>query len=189
MCGSRRRAGGSRSPDSPGWRAEARGYAALARRVRDARAGAVYLAGLASNHGPRLLADLRRTLSSHVPIIRPDGFAAPGYLIEGAGAAAEGFVFTIATLPSNKLPPAGHRFATEFDRRFGAFPCCVAMQSAQAMYLLLDAIAASDGSRADVTRHVLRSGIHTSIAHWSQSSLARGLAPLPRSASTVIRSS
>jgi ABC-type branched-subunit amino acid transport system substrate-binding protein len=141
------------------WRASARNYEALARRVRRAHADAVYLAGLAASHGGRLIADLRRELGAQYPIIAPDGFANPGYLIERAGSAAEGVVFTIATLPSDKLAPTGRRFAKDFERRFGAAPCCFAVQAAQATEILLDAIAASDGSRAAVTRNVLRTQV------------------------------
>jgi branched-chain amino acid transport system substrate-binding protein len=141
------------------WRPSARSYRALARRVRRARADAVYLAGLAANHGARLIADLRRELGASYPIIAPDGFANPGYLIERAGSAAEGVVFTIATLPSDKLAPTGRRFAADFERRFGAAPCCFAVQAAQATEILLDAIAASDGSRTAVTRNVLRTRV------------------------------
>jgi branched-chain amino acid transport system substrate-binding protein len=141
------------------WRASAHDYDALARRVRRADADAVYMAGLVDNHGPQLIVDLRRALGADVPFLGPDGFAAPGYLVEQAGSAAEGFVFTIATLPTDKLPPTGRRFATDFERRFGAFPCCFAVQNAQAMEILLDAIAASDGSRAAVTRNVFRTQV------------------------------
>jgi branched-chain amino acid transport system substrate-binding protein len=141
------------------WRPSARDYQALAQRVRRAHADVVYLAGIATNHGARLIVDLRRELGARYPIIAPDGFANPGYLIERAGSAAEGVVFTIATLPSNKLAPTGRRFATDFERRFGAAPCCFAVQAAQAAEILLDAIAASDGSRTAVTRNVLRARV------------------------------
>jgi branched-chain amino acid transport system substrate-binding protein len=142
-----------------GWRASAPGYQALAERVRSAHADAVYLAGLATSHGARLIVDLRRALGAQLPIVAPDGFAAPGYLIERAGSAAEGVVFTIATLPSDKLAATGRRFATDFERRFGAAPCCYAVQTAQAAEILLDAIAASDGSRTAVTGNVLRTHV------------------------------
>jgi branched-chain amino acid transport system substrate-binding protein len=141
------------------WRPSAHNYHALAGRVRRAHADAVYLAGLLDSNGPRLIVDLRSALGARLPILGPDGFSDPGYLIEHAGTAAEGFVYTTATLPGRTLPPAGQRFAIEFKRRFGNLPCCIAVPSAQAMDILLDAIAASDGSRAAVTRNVLHAKV------------------------------
>jgi branched-chain amino acid transport system substrate-binding protein len=144
---------------SAAWHASAHDYRALTGRVRRAHADAVYLAGLLDSNGPRLIVDLRRALGAHIPLLGPDGFSDPRYLTEHAGSAAEDFMFTIATLPSDKLPPAGRRFATEFERRFGALPCCISVATAQAMEIFLDAIAASDGSRAAVTRNVLHAHV------------------------------
>jgi branched-chain amino acid transport system substrate-binding protein len=148
---------------STAWRASAHDYRALGRRVRRAHADAVYLAGFVDNNGGRLVIDLRRALGPHVQLLGPDGFSDPRYLTAHAGSAAEDFVFTIATLPSHKLPPAGRRFATEFEQHFGALPCCISVQTAQAMEIFLDAIAASDGSRAEVTRNVLHAHVNDGL--------------------------
>jgi hypothetical protein len=43
--------------------------------------------------------------------------------VEGSGEAAEGFVWTIAVLPTEELPPEGREFAAEFEKRFGTGPC------------------------------------------------------------------
>jgi branched-chain amino acid transport system substrate-binding protein len=134
------------------WSPTARSYSSQSEQVRSVGADAAYLAGYASGNSPRLIADLRRALGEDALIFGPDGFAAPEVLVREIGAAADHFVFTIATLPTRALPPGGRRFAKEFESRFGAAPCCFAVQSAQAMEVLLDAIAASDGTRAGVTR-------------------------------------
>jgi branched-chain amino acid transport system substrate-binding protein len=142
------------------WRADARGYAHQAEQVRQARADAVYLAGYGFSNGPRLIVDLRRRVGTKLLILAPDGFAAPGYLVAHAGAAADGVAFTIATVPATALPTGGRRFADDFERRFGAAPCCFAVHTAQATDVVLDAIAGSDGSRAQVTRNVLRTSVN-----------------------------
>jgi branched-chain amino acid transport system substrate-binding protein len=139
------------------WRPTAHDYTAEAEQVR--RADAAYLSGYASGNSPRLIADLRRALGSDLLILGPDGFAAPDVLVREVGAAADRFVFTIATLPARALPPGGRRFAAEFEARFGAAPCCFAVQAAQSMEVLLDAIAASNGTRAGVTRAVLETNV------------------------------
>jgi branched-chain amino acid transport system substrate-binding protein len=143
------------------WDRRARDYKRLAQRVRRARADAVYVAGYAiADNGARLIKDLRATLGPDVPILAPDGFNEPAALVEGAGAASEGVVITIAAIPTQKLPPAGLRFAREFQRRFGALPCCYSMYTAQATRAVLDAIAASDGSRAGVLRGLFHTRVH-----------------------------
>jgi ABC-type branched-subunit amino acid transport system substrate-binding protein len=143
------------------WDRRARDYTGLAERVRRAGADGVYLAGYAiADNGARLIRDLRGRLRPRVPILAPDGFNEPAALVEGAGARAEGVVITLSAIPTQKLPPAGLRFAREFEQRFGALPCCYSVYAAQATHALLDAIAASDGSRAGVLRNLLRTRVH-----------------------------
>jgi ABC-type branched-subunit amino acid transport system substrate-binding protein len=105
---------------SAAWHANEHGYRGVAERARRAHADAVYLAGFIDSNSGRLIKDLRRALRSHTQLLGPDGFSDPPSLKQHAGSAAEDFVFTIATLPVDKLPPAGRRFAAEFERRFGA---------------------------------------------------------------------
>jgi branched-chain amino acid transport system substrate-binding protein len=143
------------------WDRRARDYTRLAERVRRAGADGVYLAGYAiADNGARLIRDLRGRLRPRVPILAPDGFNEPAALVEGAGARAEGVVITLSAIPTQKLPPAGLRFAREFEQRFGALPCCYSVYAAQATHALLDAIAASDGSRAGVVRNLFRTRVH-----------------------------
>jgi branched-chain amino acid transport system substrate-binding protein len=142
------------------WNRRARDYKRLADRVRRSGADGVYLGGLAvADNGGRLIKDLRAVLGPGAPILAPDGFNEPAALVEAAGLAVEGVVVTIAAIPTPKLPPAGARFAREFERRFGALPCCYSVYAAQATHVLLDAIADSDGSRAGVLRNLFRTRV------------------------------
>jgi branched-chain amino acid transport system substrate-binding protein len=137
------------------WSAYASGYHALAERIRRTGADAVYLAGYLENEGVRLIRDLRAVLGPEVALIAPDGFASPALIVEGAGPAAEGLTITIAALPGNELPEAGRAFVDRFEERYMARPRSFSLYTAQAADVLLDAIAGSDGTRADVTRRVL----------------------------------
>jgi branched-chain amino acid transport system substrate-binding protein len=142
------------------WDRRARDYARIAKRVDRAGADTVYLAGYAiADKGARLIKDLRERLGRDFTILSPDGFNEPAALVEGAGASAEGVVITLAAIPTQKLPPAGRRFAREFEQRFGALPCCYSMYTAQAAHALLDAIAASDGTRSGVLRNLFRTRV------------------------------
>lgn len=132
------------------WNPKSSDYRALAQRVRRARADAVYLGGYVSSNGPRLVKDLRDALGPEAELVGPDGFNQPAPIVEGAGAGAEGFSPTIAVLPNDRLPAAGREFAADFVERFSARPCCFSVHFAQAAQMTLDAIADSDGSRAQV---------------------------------------
>jgi branched-chain amino acid transport system substrate-binding protein len=135
------------------WDPKAPEFRALAERIRRAGTDTVYVGGFPFDNGPRLVKELRETLGSEAQIIAPDAWNNLA-VVEGAGAAAEGFSPTIAVLPNNKLPPAGREFAAEFENRFGARPCCFSVHTAQATEMMLDAIADSDGSRAEVLENL-----------------------------------
>lgn len=146
---------GPRVVGTASWDPEARHYRALAERIRATGADAVYLGGYVSSNGVRLIEDLRRALGPAALIVGPDGFATPEFIVEGAGPAAEGFAWTIATLPTDELPPPGRDLAASFEARFSSRPCCFAVQAAQTASMILDAIEGSGGSRSRVTETLL----------------------------------
>jgi branched-chain amino acid transport system substrate-binding protein len=137
------------------WDTYASGYRALGELIRRTGADAVYLGGYLENNGVRLISDLRAVLGPRVTLLASDGFAAPAPIIEGAGARAEGLTVTIAGVGPNELPAAGRRFAHKFEERYLSRPRSFSLHTAQAAHVLLDGIAESDGSRADVTEKVL----------------------------------
>ena len=141
------------------WGSDASVYRALAERIRSTGADTVYLGGYLENNGVRLIRDLRAVLGTEVALLASDGFASPAQVVEGAGPAAEGFTVTIAGVPSNELPAAGREFAERFEERYLSPPRTFSLHNAQAAQILLDAIARSDGSRASVTRQVLRAHV------------------------------
>jgi branched-chain amino acid transport system substrate-binding protein len=137
------------------WDPDAHDFRDLADRVRAAGADAVYLGGFVSNNGVRLIKDLRAALGPEGLIVGPDGFATPGLIVEGAGAAAEGFTWTIPTLPNDRLPESGRELAAEFEQRFGSAPCCFAVQAAESASMIMEAIESSDGRRSQVNENLL----------------------------------
>jgi ABC-type branched-subunit amino acid transport system substrate-binding protein len=145
------------------WDRRAKGYDGLAQRIRRSGADGVYLGGYAIDNGAQLVRDLRDALGPGTPILSPDGFNQPERIVEGAGDGAEGLVVTIASVPARALPPNGQRFAREFERRFGALPCCFSVQTAEATNVVLDAITRSDGSRASVLRNIFRTRVRDGL--------------------------
>ena len=141
------------------WDADAKDYRALAQRVESSGADAVYLGGYVFSNGPQLIKDLRVTLGPDVELLGPDGFNQLAPIVEGAGAAAEGFAPMIAVLPTGELPADGQDFAGRFEERFGARPCCFSVHTAQATNMMLDAIAESDGSRTQVLKNLFEARV------------------------------
>jgi branched-chain amino acid transport system substrate-binding protein len=145
------------------WDPYAGDYRALAELTRRAGADAVYLGGYLESNGLRLIEDLRAALGPEVTLLGSDGFAAPDQIVEGAGQAAEGFAWTFAGPPNNKLSPAGREFADRFEERFQSRPRTFSLHTAQAAKVLLDAIANSDGSRAEVTERVVQTRVEDGL--------------------------
>ena len=145
------------------WDYHDRRYLALARRIARSEADGIYVAGYSFLNGSRLLRDLRAVLGARVRILAPDGFSEFRELVEQAGAAAEGLVVSVATLPPDRLPPSGRPFAAAFGKAIRGAVDPYAPTTAQAAEVLLDAIAASDGTRASVTDQLLKVKVEDGI--------------------------
>lgn len=137
-------------------------YAPLAERVAARRPQVVYLAGLPSLNGRRLLEDLRAELGRDVRFVGSAGFfmPRPGEL----GAAADGMLIALGGVPSEKLPAAGRSFLRAYgkpayDQRQGYG----APEAAQSAEVLLDAISRSDGSRASVVHELFKTEVKNGI--------------------------
>jgi branched-chain amino acid transport system substrate-binding protein len=141
------------------WDPKATGYRSLARQIRASGARAVFIAGYLDSNGGQLIEDLTAVLDRDVHLLSGDGFNQSAPVVEAAGARAEGFRSSIAVLPNRSLPPAGRRFAAEFERRFGQRPCCFSVHDAQGTGMLLDAIAATGGRRAAVADRVMHARV------------------------------
>jgi branched-chain amino acid transport system substrate-binding protein len=146
------------------WDPLGHGLTALAGRVARARPDAVFLGGVLSSSGGDLVRALRARLGRRVALLAPDAFAPVWELWDQAGTAARGLYITNGGLPNQRLGPAGRRFVAQFG---GTQPRGVvgpfAVGAAAATEVLLAAIARSDGSRASVTRALLRTRIANGV--------------------------
>jgi ABC-type branched-subunit amino acid transport system substrate-binding protein len=120
----------------------------LAERVARSGAQGVFIAGLGSVGGGRLVTALRERLGSRIKILAHDPFLPIADVLAFAGPAAHGLYFSSTDVPPRAQPPAGRRFA----RDIGTFdaPVFGVLPAGQTTELLLDAIARSDGTRASV---------------------------------------
>jgi ABC-type branched-subunit amino acid transport system substrate-binding protein/DNA-binding beta-propeller fold protein YncE len=147
---------------SEGYDLRGRNFQGLAKRIERSGADGVFLGGVLALSGPALVRELRAALDPHVQILAPDGFA-PEALIQQAGRAAEGVVVSIPVVHPARLPPAGRRFVESFEHAIEGNAAPHSAPTAQATEVLLDAIAASDGTRASVTRNLLRMRVKNGI--------------------------
>jgi branched-chain amino acid transport system substrate-binding protein len=144
------------------WDQEAASYAQLAARIGKTRADGIFIAGSADENGVALLTDLRAGLDPAVQIMAPDGFD-PEDTVTAGGTAAEGMTMSRAGIPNERLGEAGEEFVASFTKRIGGPPTGYAVHAAQAMDVLLAAIARSDGTRPSVTRNLLSTRISNGI--------------------------
>jgi len=109
---------------------------------------------------------MRRELGSRLTILAPDAFVPASDQVHEIGPAAVGMYVSgaVVTDPAKQLPAGGRRFskafgATQRGRNLNIY----APYAAQAAEVLLDAISRSDGTRASVTRELLRVHLSDSI--------------------------
>jgi branched-chain amino acid transport system substrate-binding protein len=146
-----------------GWDPHARTYATIGRRVKRARADAVFLGGSVDLNGPALVKALRFVLGDRIRIITPDGFTPIAPFAQLAGPAAEGVMVSFPAVPPERLRGEGRRFVAEFGKAIGRPVEAYSVATAQAAELLLDAIARSDGTRASVTSNLFGAKVKNGI--------------------------
>jgi branched-chain amino acid transport system substrate-binding protein len=144
----------------------AKSYSALVARLKRAGVDAVYLGGyLNLGNTARLVEELRRQLGPAARLVTGDGFLPVSNMLRVLGPTARTLYVTIVgAAGEDSLAPAGRRFLTEFLATEGATAFNpFAMYAAQAAEVMLDAIARSDGTRASVTRELMRTRVNGGI--------------------------
>lgn len=126
----------------------------LGLRVVRRAADAAYMAGVLSS---RSAVDLRaaRARTPGGLLVLPQSYGPAAQLAAATQGAAEGAYLAVAGIPVERLGSSGRRFAQRFESVLGTPPHPYAVYAAQAARILLNAIAASDGTRMSVARAVL----------------------------------
>ena len=135
------------------WDPKASSYEGLFRKIGGSGADAVFLGGLIDENGAKVIKDKVAVLGPNdgdVKLLAPDGFTTQ-QTIDEAGTSAAGMFMSVAGVPIDQFKGAGAEFAAEFKPTLGGKEIDpYAIYGAQAAQVLLDAIAASDGTRASV---------------------------------------
>jgi branched-chain amino acid transport system substrate-binding protein len=141
------------------WDPKAANYQALMQKIKATNPDAVFLGGLICSNGGQLIKDKAAVLGPNtgVKLIAPDGFFLSSTLTGqgSAGAAGEGMYVSNAGVPADKLVGAGKTFIDQFKAKYNVSVVQpYTAYAAQTAQVLLNAIAASDGTRASVTKNV-----------------------------------
>jgi len=143
------------------WDFEPASTAGIAAEIAKTRADGVFLGVPSVPSSVALLKALRARLGADVQLMAPEVFDPQTALL--AGAAAEGMSITVPGPSADDLPAKGKEFAAAYARHFGKELSRYALGAAQAADVLLDAIAASDGSRASVTDRLFKTNVSNGI--------------------------
>jgi branched-chain amino acid transport system substrate-binding protein len=147
------------------WTDDTSRFPAVMKRVAAARPDVMFLAG--RGRADLIKAKIRYVgPNSGVKLVAPDGFASAS-LFQGTGSTGSdgnGTVISVAGLPPEQLPAPGQRFITEF---MGAnslkYVDPHVPYVAAAAQIILESIARSDGTRADVVDQLFKTHIQTTV--------------------------
>jgi branched-chain amino acid transport system substrate-binding protein len=156
---------GLKSAGFTAWDGKASSYEALANKIKQSGADAVFLGGLICENGGKLIKDLRAVLGNDFTILAPDGFTPISAVVDGAGAkAAEGMTVSVAGLPNEQLGATGKKFISDFGAtQAGGNVDPYSAYAGQAAAVLLDAIERSDGTRASVATELFKTDVKDGI--------------------------
>jgi branched-chain amino acid transport system substrate-binding protein len=132
-----------------GWDAKQSSYEALANLIKASGAQSVFLGGIACNNGAKLMQDIR-AVAPKVKLQMPDGFSDP----VANGAVGNGAYISVAGQPPKSLTGQGAIFVKSFGKSIGASPNPYSQYGAQAMQVMLQAVAAGGGDRAKTTKAI-----------------------------------
>ena len=148
------------------WDSKATSYTSVFDKIKQTDADAVFLGGLICENGAQLIKDKVAVLGPNdgVKLIAPDGFTTQA-TIDEAGSASAGMYLSVAGQPIDQFKGT----AKEFVDGLLAGPLSgkpidpYAIYGGQAAQVMLDAIAASDGSRSDVTSKLFATNVQNGL--------------------------
>ncbi len=136
------------------WDPRASNYEALMRSVGQSGADGLFLGGLIDENGAQVIRDKVSVLGPNdgdVKLYMPDGFTTQQTIDESGVENTRGAFFSVAGIPVDEFTGTAEEFITSFQETLGGEPVDpYAVYGAQAAQILVDAIAASDYSRASV---------------------------------------
>jgi branched-chain amino acid transport system substrate-binding protein len=134
------------------WDGKASNYRALASKIKDSGADAVFTGGIIDNNAPQLYKDLYAAMPD-AKLFGPDGVATVDFTKEiPAGVQAQSYL-TAPTLSPDELPPAGQQFYKDYEAEYGEPQDEIdpyAVYGYESMAIVCDAIAQGGDDRKAV---------------------------------------
>jgi branched-chain amino acid transport system substrate-binding protein len=149
------------------WDPKASSYESLFRKIGQSGADGVFLGGLIDENGAQVIKDKVAVLGANdgkVKLFAPDGFTTQA-TIDESGTASAGMYLSVAGVPIDDFKGT----ALEFIDGLEAGPLAgknidpYAIYGGQAAIVMLDAIAASDGTRADVIAKLFETNVQDGL--------------------------
>jgi branched-chain amino acid transport system substrate-binding protein len=145
------------------WDPRASNYEALMRSVSQAGADGLFLGGLIDENGAQVIKDKVAVLGPNdgdVKLYMPDGFTTQQTIDESGVENTRGAFFSVAGIPVEEFTGSAAEFITSFQETLGGEPVDpYAVYGAQAAQIMLDAIAASDYTRAGVIEQMFNTTV------------------------------
>jgi branched-chain amino acid transport system substrate-binding protein len=141
------------------WNPDHPRIARLARRIRAARASAVFVAAAGLPTAAPAVASLKAVLPAKTPIVLTDWFIPFPLFRQLAHGDVDGVYVSTSGAPNATLPPPGRRLVAALGNELSY----TAAYGAGAAELLLAAIARSDGTRASVTARLFDTPIRDGV--------------------------
>jgi branched-chain amino acid transport system substrate-binding protein len=130
-----------------GWDAKQSSYEALGEAIKKSGAQVVFLGGIVCNNGAKLMQDIK-SVDPKIQLQMPDGFSDPN----ANGAVGNGSYISVAGEPPNKLTGFGATFVKLFGKQVGGTPNPYSAYGAEAMDVMLQAVAKSGGQRSAASK-------------------------------------
>ena len=149
------------------WDPKATSYTSLFDKVKQTGADAVFLGGLIDENGAQLIKDKVAVLgpnSGDVKLFAPDGFTTQATIDESGGSAADMYL-SVAGQPIDQFQGKAKAFVEGLRSGplAGKAIDPYAIYGGQAAQTMLDAIAASDGTRSDVISKLFASKVQNGL--------------------------
>ncbi len=141
-------------------------YQALMQQIGATHPDAIMVGGLVCENGGQLIKDKVSVLGSNskVKVLLPDGFTTQSTIDEAGAKNAEGLFASVAGVPPDQLKGAGATFVSDFTSQY--HPDALdpyTPYAAAATQVLLQAIQASDGTRASIASHLFGVTVTNSV--------------------------
>ena len=149
-----------------GWDKDAPNYTALMTKIKSTGADGIFIGGVSTNNGGQLVKDKVNIVGDNdkVKLMVSDGFVLTTLFEESANS-IEGAYGSAPTKPPSQLTGAGKEFFDGFQATLeeGESIQVYTVYAAAAAQVILDAIAKSDGTRADIVTKMFETNLPDSV--------------------------